>query len=135
MPKENKKRGRREEKKRKRDEGAEEHHAPKRSKSEDPTQAHVQAHQEDFIGLDGAVHGHEQEQCGHEQEQVFFGMLDEPEQEYFKRADDMLELNQFADPEGKIPSFVRSVLGSTDEHARTFLIPGQCLQRGRWQRT
>lgn len=29
----------------------------------------------------------------------FYGMLDDDEQEYFKRADSMLELNQFANPE------------------------------------
>lgn len=30
-------------------------------------------------------------------EKAFFGMLDEEEQEYFKRADDMLETNAFGD--------------------------------------
>lgn len=29
----------------------------------------------------------------------FYGLLGEDEQEYFKKADAMLELNQFADPE------------------------------------
>ena len=29
----------------------------------------------------------------------FFGMLDDEEQEYFRKADEMLELNSFADPE------------------------------------
>lgn len=32
-------------------------------------------------------------------EKPFFGMLDEDEQEYFKRADDMLEANAFGDAE------------------------------------
>lgn len=33
------------------------------------------------------------------EETPFYGMLDEEEQEYFTRADDMLELNQFEGPE------------------------------------
>ena len=32
-------------------------------------------------------------------ETPFYGLLDEEEQEYFKRADDVLELNQFEGPE------------------------------------
>ncbi|KAF2723503.1 PLP-dependent transferase [Polychaeton citri CBS 116435] len=33
------------------------------------------------------------------EDRPFYGMLDEEEQEYFKRADEMLEMNEFGDPE------------------------------------
>lgn len=95
MPKENRKRGRREEKKRKREE--EEYDGlPKRQKSQD-------AEEEIEIGED-SYGGGIGEQGGHVPyagpgELQFYGLLDDDEQEYFKRADSMLEVNQFADPE------------------------------------
>lgn len=46
-------------------------------------------------------------------EKVFFGMLDDDEQEYFKRADEMLELDQFGDPEEK-KLFLESVYREAD---------------------
>ncbi|KAI4736341.1 PLP-dependent transferase [Aureobasidium sp. EXF-12298] len=106
MPRELKKRGRRgEEKKRKLEEEDETHQdfaQPKRQRTEDGVDA--AAEQEDFVGLaqDGAyTNGDYQdgEGRGPPVEQVFFGMLDEEEQEYFKRADEMLENNNFADAE------------------------------------
>jgi nucleolar protein 9 len=106
MPRELKKRGRRgEEKKRKLEEDEETHQdfaQPKRQRTEDGVDA--AAEQEDFVGLaqDGAyTNGDYQdgEGRGPPVEQVFFGMLDEEEQEYFKRADEMLENNNFADAE------------------------------------
>ncbi|KAI9823277.1 MAG: Nucleolar protein 9 [Thelocarpon impressellum] len=94
MPKENKKRGRREEKKkqkRKRDETtgtpADEDEAPrpKRARSDNGTDAAM------------AEEGHLQDdQYAGLQDQPFYGMLNDEEQEYFRRADEMLELNQFA---------------------------------------
>ena len=91
MPKANKKRGQRGGQKRKHedgDDGAEQAEGSKRRKSSAPDQ------EQDFIALDGndesmaAVHP--------PMDKPFFGMLDEEEQEYFKRADDMLESNAFA---------------------------------------
>lgn len=110
MPRELKKRGRRgEEKKRKLEEEEdvqEEFAQPKRQRTEDGVDGvdtiDEAAEQQDFVGLpqDGAyTNGDHQdgEGQGPPQEQVFFGMLDEDEQEYFKRADEMLEMNNFAD--------------------------------------
>ena len=97
MPKEHRKRGRREEKKRKREaEVEDENMTSKRQKSEG-------AEEEVEIVVDGG------DEAGQPQSYLendyrpgdlpFYGLLDEDEQEYFKRADSMLELNQFADPE------------------------------------
>ncbi|CAO2656063.1 Nn.00g048660.m01.CDS01 [Neocucurbitaria sp. VM-36] len=101
MPKEHKKRGRREEqKKRKRD--GDDDASSKRHKKEDVDQV---------MELDGF------------QQEVndgvtpaalpFYGMLDDDEQEYFKRADEMLELNQFDDAEAR-NLFLESVYKEAD---------------------
>jgi nucleolar protein 9 len=44
---------------------------------------------------------------------TYYGMLDDDEQEYFKRADEMLELNQFDDPEAR-KLFLDSVYKEAD---------------------
>lgn len=97
MPKEHRKRGRREEKKRKH-EGEQDQVAPsKRQKSEEDAEAEVE------IIMDGGDEPGLQdgypEYAPRPGDLPFYGLLDEEEQEYFKRADSMLELNQFADPE------------------------------------
>lgn len=101
MPKENRKRGRREEqKKRKRDHADEEVRPKKHKKSVDEhDHDHDQhdaaaGHEEDVYQGEEAIEGVNRPEAA-----PFYGMLDEDEQEYFKRADEMLELNQFADPE------------------------------------
>lgn len=85
MPQENKKRGRR--MKRKVEDEATEIQESKRRKSTDAGDESVylplQALEE---SLDNAYPP---------ADKPFFGMLDDEEQEYFKRADDMLELNSF----------------------------------------
>ncbi|KAL4946137.1 hypothetical protein BDV06DRAFT_208958 [Aspergillus oleicola] len=109
MPRENQKRGRRatekakkEESKRKRDEAPEES-TTKRLK---PSTVETENQNENAI-ISGADYiplnvedEHDQEQ---EQEQdgqnEFYGLLDSEEQEYFSRANEMLELNQFGDAE------------------------------------
>ena len=96
MPKENRKRGRREEKKRKREEEEEQVTASKRQKSEDPEEEVKII--VDGSGEVGLQEGH-QEYAPRPGNLPFYGLLEEDEQEYFKRADSMLELNQFADPE------------------------------------
>ena len=96
MPKENKKRGRREEKKRKREEEQVDTLA-KRQKSEDAEDGEADVQ----IIVDGEEprHGGNYEAATGPGENKFYGLLDEDEQEYFRRADSMLELDQFADAE------------------------------------
>ncbi|KAJ8105196.1 hypothetical protein OPT61_g10325 [Boeremia exigua] len=97
MPTEHRKRGRREEKKRKRDQHDADQHAKRHKREEhveevlqqyDDEQSHEHAEQPYDNAVDGVTHPGAM---------PFYGMLDEDEQEYFKRADEMLELNQFAD--------------------------------------
>ncbi|KAF2011713.1 ARM repeat-containing protein [Aaosphaeria arxii CBS 175.79] len=104
MPKEHRKRGRRdEEKKRKREQHQDEETDAKRSKHAeedfqqlaiDPTTGAEEEYYEDYQYEDGAIDGVTRPEA-----LPFYGMLDEDEQEYFKRADELLELNQFADAE------------------------------------
>lgn len=99
MPRENKKRGRRgEEKKRKLDDVVNgDHEASKRQKVDVADESEPFADQQDYQNLEngnGAV-----DESYEAVEKPFFGMLDDDEQEYFKKADEMLELNSFGDPE------------------------------------
>jgi len=97
MPRENKKRGRRgEEQKRKFDEanGDEDFDQAKRQRvSAEPEETSF-AHQNDYEPLEAGADTTQDAAV----ERPFFGMLDDEEQEYFRKADDMLELNDFADP-------------------------------------
>ncbi|KAJ4365546.1 Nucleolar protein 9 [Neocucurbitaria cava] len=102
MPKEHKKRGRREEqKKRKRD--VADDSSSKRHKKEEAEQAEEADVFLQEEGADGVTPG----------ALPFYGMLDEDEQEYFKRADEMLELNQFDDLEAR-NLFLESVYKEAD---------------------
>lgn len=93
MPKEHKKRGRRHEKKRKREEEHLGSDTSKRQKSEDTDHVSIIAD-----GDEG--HDYEDYSANSRPEEIpFYGLLDEDEQEYFKRADSMLELDQFANAE------------------------------------
>lgn len=94
MPKEHKKRGRRGEKKHKLFDESVEQSAAKRQKSQD-------AEDEVEILVDNeGVHPQEDYAAPARPGAIpFYGMLDDEEQEYFKRADTMLELNQFPSPE------------------------------------
>lgn len=93
MPKEHKKRGRRQDKKRKREEENLALAPSKRQKSEDKDHVEIIMDGDETRECDnfGAIAG--------PAEIPFYGLLDEDEQEYFKRADTMLELNQFANAE------------------------------------
>lgn len=95
MPKEHRKRGRREERKRKFEE-EDRAATSKRQKSED-----AEAEVEIVVDGDDETGPREgyPEYIPRPGGLPFYGLLDEDEQEYFKRADSMLELNQFADPE------------------------------------
>ncbi|MCJ1432528.1 Nucleolar protein 9 [Xylographa pallens] len=96
MPKENKKRGRREEKKRKRDDhDVYERASPKRQKSEEEVGDDVEI----VLDVDPSINYQESVHAPLPEETPFYGLLDEEEQTYFKRADTLLELNQFADDE------------------------------------
>lgn len=99
MPKENKhSRGRRKEekdKKRKRDTGDEEIVLPKRQKSQDPENPSEEV---EFIGLDNSILPQDDEKAP-ATERPFYGMLEDEEQEYFRRADELLELNDFPSDE------------------------------------
>ncbi|KAK6582540.1 hypothetical protein PZA11_004948 [Diplocarpon coronariae] len=102
MPKENKhNRGRREEKKlkRKRDNREDDFQQPKRQKSQEP----VEDVEVDFIGLDNSM-AESPNLMGFEEdveatERPFYGMLEDQEQEYFRRADELLENNDFPSDE------------------------------------
>lgn len=91
MPKENKKRGRREEQKKRKREHLDDESAHKKRKK--PVE------QAEYIPLNEEAQQDEAFGVTRPGEMPFYGMLDEEEQEYFKRADEMLELNQFNDPE------------------------------------
>lgn len=92
MPREHKKRGRREEKKRKREQ-EEDQPESKRRRSEDVTDAEI------TVGNGQLIDGADYTPTTGPGEIPFYGLLDEEEQEYFKRADSMLELDQFNDSE------------------------------------
>lgn len=88
MPRENKKRGRRMEdgNKKRKLEGEEQVESSKRRKSTDDA--------DDYIPLD---------QSDNQQppERPFYGLLDDDEQEFFRRADETLDANDFADNDDK----------------------------------
>ena len=95
MPREYRKRGRREEKKRKREEEEGQTTASKRQKSDDAEDVEIivdgdgEAEQQEAYSESALQHG----------DMPFYGLLGEDEQEYFKKADSLLELNQFVNPE------------------------------------
>lgn len=97
MPKENRKRGRREDQKKRKREHAEDEVRPtkhKKTADHEDQNGHYEGDHEETPYQDEAIEGVHRPEAA-----PFYGVLDEEEQEYFKRADDMLELNQFADPE------------------------------------
>lgn len=101
MPKEHKVRGRRtKDKKRKLESAAEENsHKRRRHSHDDAAPEHavatdVEQHaQDDAHAIAGAY--------PHPGDMPFYGLLDDEEQEYFRSADEMLELNQFHSPEDR----------------------------------
>jgi len=102
MPKEHKKRGRRDDqKKRKRDadQDAAAAAAASSAKRHKPDDAAQQQHGADALARPG--------------EMQFYGMLDDDEQEYFKKADEMLDLNQFDSPQDRAV-FLQSVYKEAD---------------------
>lgn len=104
MPNENKKRGRRgEAAKRKRDDADDLENAPESSKRSRASTLGDYDQNGGFVPLGTEEeHGDEFYEDGtsyEHPERPFYGLLDDEEQEYFKKADDMLEVNQFRDAE------------------------------------
>jgi nucleolar protein 9 len=112
MPKANKKRGRRAETKRKLEGANDEPVSSKRQKQHDPTIDNDNTHDNDFdVAADYVPLV---EKTSYEQhDRPFYGLLDEEEQEYFRKAGEMLELNQFTGPEDR-HAFVESVYKQAD---------------------
>ena len=111
MPKEQKKRGRREEKKRKRLEQDEYH-----SDAQDviPTRKKSKGGERDEMKINPDSYSMQEEHATTQAYDVpFFGLLDDDEQAYFKRADAMLELNQFENAEER-DLFLASVYREAD---------------------
>lgn len=104
MPKEKKKRGRRGEGKKRKLDAAEENSNKRRRHSHDEPQPEppvaIQADESDPHGIAAAYPKPE--------DTPFYGLLDEEEQEYFRSADEMLELNQFSSPDDR-DNFLSSV--------------------------
>ena len=98
MPREHKQRGRRgEQKKRKLENGnvdGQQESSKRQRVSDGEENADSFEDQQDYPMLNDGDEAHENGAA----ERPFFGMLDEEEQDYFKKADEMLELNSFADP-------------------------------------
>ncbi|TKX24630.1 nucleolar protein-3 [Elsinoe australis] len=119
MPRENKKRGKRGGSKRKHDEVADgEPETAKRTRLQDgePTNGDAAdglADNNDYMALDQPDGDHQEAYSGTATEQVFFGMLDEDEQEFFKKADERLELDDFEGPEDKA-QFLENVYKEAD---------------------
>lgn len=119
MPKENKKRGRRADKKRKLEAQEDEATQTKRIRQDEvetnqPDQAEWDTNA-DYVGLGNDGQGEEQypQEEGSFDDRPFFGLLDEEEQEYFRKAGEMLDLNEFPSPEDR-ESFVDSVYREAD---------------------
>ena len=107
MPKANKKRGRRAEKKRKLEGANDEPISSKRQKHHDPDIDNDNAPDNDFdVAADYVPLAESADQPP--DDRPFYGLLDEEEQEYFRKAGEMLELNQFTGPEDR-HAFVESV--------------------------
>lgn len=101
MPKEKKKRGRRDNVKKRKaeDQDPENSNKRRRPSNEDepaeevPAGEPVQHEEVQENATEGAY--------PHPGDMPFYGLLDEEEAEYFRRADEMLELNQFTSPEDR----------------------------------
>ncbi|KAL6705304.1 Nucleolar protein 9 [Coniothyrium glycines] len=110
MPNEHKKRGRRDEhKKRKRDQ--DDDSSAKRHKKDDPLD-HLD-HDQLHLAPDDAAAAAAADESARLGALPFYGMLDDDEQEYFKKADDLLELNQFDGPDERA-LFLESVYKEAD---------------------
>lgn len=119
MPREKQKRGRRAEQKAQKEESKREYddtlEAPSAKRMKPSNEADAAAESSftmgaDYISLDVGEDKHEVEEAGDggNGDTPFYGLLDSDEQEYFSRANEMLEANQFHDAEER-NLFVESV--------------------------
>jgi nucleolar protein 9 len=106
MPKEQKKRGRRAVETKRKLEQDDDEQTPKRHKLTDDHEARHssplepdQPEEQQYAEYDEEAQ--DETPRGQPGEMPFYGMLDEGEQEYFKKADELLELNQFTDAEDR----------------------------------
>jgi nucleolar protein 9 len=100
MPKQNKKRGRRSERKRQPETELEESENKRQKQDEEVVQNEAAFEDNpDYIPFEDAERSNEK---------PFYGMLDEQEIEYFHKAGEMVEMNQFPEPEDR-DDFVRTV--------------------------
>lgn len=92
MPREHKKRGKRgaSENKRSRDETDDADDTFKRRRTIEPTD-----HAEGYVEVGEDFAGDDSQHLPNGLEKRFYGLLDDHEQEYFKKADEMVEVNQF----------------------------------------
>lgn len=101
MPRENKKRGRRADAQKRKQDGHETVTPSKRRRrtfhddSDDLVEVALSANDIDYA--DGGVDAANDQNAG--QGKQFYGLLDDEEQEYFRKADGMLQVNPFADAE------------------------------------
>lgn len=96
MPKEHKVRGRREKRKREEEGGGGDAGPPKRQRSQEADE--IKFMEADNVEEYGGVEAQGEPGQG-PTERPFYGMLEDEEQEYFRRADELLELNDFPSPE------------------------------------
>lgn len=97
MPQKHKRRGRREEKKKRKYDDDDQ-------QEEEPSSQRFKQHHGSLGSIETAFEAnttHYADVYAGPPEIPFYGLLDEDEQEYFKRVDSMLELNQFANEEEK----------------------------------
>jgi hypothetical protein len=98
MPQPHKKRGRRMEgKKRKLDGGEDDPEIPEGSSKRRKSVVDASNNEDEFTSMD--IQDESLDGAYPRPERPFFGVLDDEEQEYFKRTDDMLETNAFSDAE------------------------------------
>uniref|UniRef100_A0A093VEP6 Nucleolar protein 9 n=1 Tax=Talaromyces marneffei PM1 TaxID=1077442 RepID=A0A093VEP6_TALMA len=110
MPREKQKRGRRAQEKEKREENKrklEDDHEEPALKRQRPS-SEDQAEPADYIPLDSGEHEEQEIPVADQNDTPFYGLLDTEEQEYFSRAAEVLELNQFQTAEEQ-SIFVESV--------------------------
>lgn len=105
MPKENKKRGRRADKKRRLEEAENIEEEPNKRQRQESEHTVANA---DFVAIDGIEVEGEEDAYNGPGERPFYGLLDEEEAEYFRKAGEVLDLNQFPDAHER-NAFVESV--------------------------
>lgn len=120
MPREHRKRGRREEQKqkKKRQRGTDDEPTSKRLQKDHPELVDDDTHIADAHDANYDINHHDPSssqatEAATPASAPFYGLLDEDEHEYFRRADELLELNQFDDADART-LFLESVWKEAD---------------------